>query len=622
MPGEVSLAVRRVRARGRRRGALLFLAGGPGQSATPFVDSLTGSRGGSSLIAPALRTRDLIVFDQRGTGDSGLLRCPLLELANTEDAGPEAADCARRLGARRSFYTTSDSIDDIEAVRRAVGVQRITLYGVSYGTKVALAYARRYPDHVERLLLDSTLDIDGPDPFYRDTIAAVPRVLRDLCHGRACRGVTPDAVGDLTSLVATMAHGPLLGYVVDRSGERRGARLGRFGLLSTIVSGDLVSLTLDPLLPGALRSARQGDTAPLLRLAHSARAAEGGPSNPHDFSTALYAATTCEESPLPWNPSSPPGTRIVQANASAAQAGDAAFAPFDAPTVAASDVVKLCSSWPVATRPRPVLAGPLPDVPTLLLEGQDDLRTPLEGARRVAAQLPHAQLLTVPGVGHDAGDGDPSACSSRAVLNFFAGRRAHPCARHRRLIPVLARAPRSLNEVAPAHGVPGDRGRTACAVMLGAGDALTQLIDPLFSQDPLLLLTGSQPLSTPGLRGGVATIAVQGKALVVHFRAFSYVPGVVVSGDLGGRSSLRISGFAASAGRLRLIDGNRFRGRLGGAGVRGRLATCAGAGNPLALLRTASKPAAAVASRLHRLRPQLAPRRRILPPAGAPPGRR
>jgi pimeloyl-ACP methyl ester carboxylesterase len=161
VPGRVSLLVERVRAR-RRGGAtrppLFVLAGGPGQSATE-------SFGGDALgvLYPAYRSRDLIVFDQRGTGRSGLLRCRRLERSNLLRAGPAAAACAQSLGVRRAFYTSRDSADDIEAIRATIGAERIALFGTSYGTKVALGYAQRYPDRVDRLVLDSVVEIDGPD---------------------------------------------------------------------------------------------------------------------------------------------------------------------------------------------------------------------------------------------------------------------------------------------------------------------------------------------------------------------------------------------------------------------------------------------------------------------------
>src|SRR5262245_2998660 len=204
VPGRISLLVKRLRAQHRpSHGATFLLAGGPGQSAT---DAFEGD--GLGGLFPAFARRDLIVFDQRGTGRSGLLRCRGLERSNLLDAGTQAGACASALGPRRAFYTTRDSVDDIETIRRRLGVPRIALVGVSYGTKVALGYALRYPANVERLVLDSVVEPDGPDPLYRDSFAAVPRALRALCRSR-CGAFTADPVADLERLVARLASGPL-----------------------------------------------------------------------------------------------------------------------------------------------------------------------------------------------------------------------------------------------------------------------------------------------------------------------------------------------------------------------------------------------------------------------------
>ena len=154
VPGTVKLHVERLEALGKRQGALITLAGGPGEAATPYLPDWAGT------FLSGLRNRDLVVFDQRGTGLSGALRCPRVQVPVTRTPlkqAAQAAACAQSIGPARAFYTTRDSVEDIEAVRQAIGVERIALFGVSYGTKVALAYAARYPQHLERLVLDSVV---------------------------------------------------------------------------------------------------------------------------------------------------------------------------------------------------------------------------------------------------------------------------------------------------------------------------------------------------------------------------------------------------------------------------------------------------------------------------------
>ena len=101
------------------------------------------------------------------------------------------AACAARIGPARTHYTTADSVEDVEAVRSALGIDKLVLYGTSYGTKVALDYAAAHPEHVSRLLLDSTILPEGVDSFERATIASIPRVMRAICATAAAASPRP-----------------------------------------------------------------------------------------------------------------------------------------------------------------------------------------------------------------------------------------------------------------------------------------------------------------------------------------------------------------------------------------------------------------------------------------------
>ncbi len=269
VPGTVPLHVLRVKAErppppGTPRSAVVGLAGGPGQSAIPLIESFY------TTISSALATRDLLVFDQRGTGVSGLLRCRDLERRPIGDRIKAVNGCATQLGAARAFYTSRDSADDIEAVRAAAGVDKVVPYGTSYGTKVALVYAQRYPQRTERLVLDSLVDLDGPDPFSRDTFQAIPRILRELCGRTACMGITPDPVGDLAALVKQLALRPRHGVIVGGDGKRRARKVGRTAIYGVLLEGD-GDPSLRAEFPAAVRSALAGDSAPMLRLARKAQ---------------------------------------------------------------------------------------------------------------------------------------------------------------------------------------------------------------------------------------------------------------------------------------------------------------------------------------------------------------
>jgi pimeloyl-ACP methyl ester carboxylesterase len=572
VPGTVPLHVIRVKAvrpppPGTPRSAIVGLAGGPGQSALPLIESFF------STMRPALVTRDMIVFDQRGTGRSGLLRCRRLERKPIGDRIGAVQGCATQVGSARAFYTSRDSADDIEAIRQAAEVDRVVPYGTSYGTKVALKYAQRYPDRTERLVLDSVVGLDGPDPFSRDTFGAIPRVLRELCAEDACTGITPDPVGDVAALTARLAAQSLRGFVVGGDGKRRARGLGRTAVYGILLEGD-GDPSLRGAFPAAVRSALAGDGAPMLRLAKKAQVNNYFPDRLSVFSPALYTTTTCEEGPLPWDPALSFGDRWQQVFSVAAAIPDTAFTPFDRGLGRANDTLRLCAPWPASGYPSPPDPRPLPDVPTLVLGGAADLRTPAENAALVTSRLPRTAMVTVPSVGHSVLDSDISGCADAAARLFFADKPVPPVcpASSRRLLDLMRGffsptpvAPRYLSRLGTPRSVPGRPGRTLRAAELSFFDALLSLIGGAFTGNERVVRIG-------GLRGGRLLVRVR-PDINLRLDRYSYVPGVWISGKLDLLASdklrLRVGGGRAARGRLTLdLFGDRVTGRLGGRRVR------------------------------------------------------
>ena len=175
------------------RGVLLFLTGGPGQPGVPFISRI------SARLAPLFPAYQLVMFDQRGTGQFGAIDCPALQKAvGSSDitVPPPAAvvGCAHLIGPDRRFYSTRDTVADIDMLRRALGVRSMVLDGVSYGTYVAERYALGHPGHVSKLVLDSILPQVDPtrtDAFYLVGLRAVGRVLRAACQVKPVCGFDP-----------------------------------------------------------------------------------------------------------------------------------------------------------------------------------------------------------------------------------------------------------------------------------------------------------------------------------------------------------------------------------------------------------------------------------------------
>jgi pimeloyl-ACP methyl ester carboxylesterase len=562
VPGTVKLHVEVQTARSisgqPRKGALVALAGGPGQPATLFTSDFVFAFGEPD------GTRDIVTFDQRGTGRSGLLRCPSVERVTLLSGYPAAGEqCAQRLGDRRGFYTTSDTVEDLEAIRQAIGVPKLALYGASYGTKVALAYAERYPQHTERLLLDSVLPLDGPDPLYGDTLAAMARVANASCAGGCDFTENPGA--DLARLGEQLQTGPARGYLVNSNGRHVPAAIGSTRLFYLLLAGDFAP-DIRAALPAAVYSAQRGDPAALLRLA-TLNESTGEPAPASEFSAGVYAATLCEESPLPWSRGAPFDARPAAAADAAAKRGPGAFTPLGAEAVLQTDLLALCARWPEATA-APAVPRPLPDVPTLILEGALDLRTPLEGALRVAQQLPHSTTITVPSTGHSTLGSDTSECTLNAIDRFLNGGTPRTsCPEPPADLVVDEPAPLALSEVDRMKGAPSSVARMLNAVSLTIDD-----VEQQSANQAIIAFTNDidGPVRGGGLRDGRFRLGNTGTSI----ENVVYVPGVRVSGRLLNRAA-RIGTFRVSADGKRGVvsyrgggiitgtfDGKRFRVRV------------------------------------------------------------
>lgn len=537
--------------------AVIALAGGPGQAALPLGPFIT------QAIAPALGSRDLLLFDQRGTGASNPLSCAALSTTAAQGSSSPSElvnRCAQELGPARGDFTTKESVEDIEALRQAGGYEKLVLYGTSYGTKVALEYAERYPQHVEALLLDSTETTDGPEPFHVATFKAMTPALRELCGGGACARITGNPVADLARLIASLARHPLKGRAYDQKGRTFAVSLRRGDIYGLLLAGD-ENPVLRSAMPAAVHAALHHDPASLLRLAALGSSSSSGEES-SGIDGVLFFDTSCEETAFPWQRGAPEGTRAVEAEAALNALPASDFYPFDPEAGLLYQTIPLCVSWPDASPPPPAQT-PLPNVPTLILSGGQDLRTPTENARRVAQLIPDAQVLKVPFTGHSVVGSDLSNCSANALNTFFAGAPVAACPKTANLFPPAPLAPTSLAGLTAA-GLPGTPGQTVTASIATIRDLERMILVLGFTE-------GKVPVGARfgGLRGG--SVRVTKSATILNH--LTYVPGVELTGAIpndlllkarGSSATLRISGPSASAGSIRLLTGHRIEGVLAG----------------------------------------------------------
>ncbi len=371
------------------RGVLLVITGGPGQPGVPFPARI------AQATAGALSDYRLVMYDQRGTG-AGALDCPALqEIMGSSDLYPPPAAavrmCARTIGSTRSFYGTDDVVADMELLRQALGAAKWTLDGISYGTFVGERYAIAHPKRVNRLVLDSVVPHNAGFELLPMQLRAVGRVLRLGC-GAGC-------VSDLAAVVRKRHNGPRL--------------LDALALMSIV----------DPTfhsprdLADALRRARRGDLADLNDLLQTVRRWDATPAD--ELSQGLHASALCSDWRFPWGDSqSPISGRSAALARTAARLRPRDVAPFDRATATGNGIEQQCLPWS-PTAPTPTAAHRLPRVPTLLLNGDRDLSTPLEWAQREAAVAPAGRLVVVHGAGHSVQRRAASDAGRRAVVDFL-----------------------------------------------------------------------------------------------------------------------------------------------------------------------------------------------------------
>ena len=356
------------------RGLLVVLAGGPGQAGVPLVERLVETLGAE--VVDAYR---VAVLDQRGTGATALRCAALQEAMGFSDLTPPPATtveaCAQAVGDAREFYSTDDVVADLDLLRIAVGVDRMSLFGTSYGSYVAEQYALAHPRQTQSLVLDSVVPHGGIDPLAVDVMHAVRRVLRAACAAADCAG---DPVADLAAVVARQDNG------VD--------------MLDLVTMVSIVDPTFEELLD-ALHQAAQGDPGSLDGMLQGYRDGFQGPAN--ELSQGLHASALCSDWSFPWGTSAAPlAGREAAVDAAVAKLTPADLAPFDAAAAKGNGFVRQCLPWPPVPDAGLPRGGDLPDVPTLLLAGGRDLSTPLEWAQREAAQAPGGELVVVPKAGH------------------------------------------------------------------------------------------------------------------------------------------------------------------------------------------------------------------------------
>ncbi len=512
---------------------LMFLiAGGPGQASVGAFDL----RGDASFWRALFPGYTLVAYDDRGTGGSGRLVCP--GLASVVTASPTKTSvvvgrCGRSLGPKASLYSTRANAIDMDSIRRALGADTISLFGVSYGTKQALGYALRYPSHVERLVLDSVVSPAWPDAYYSQMLQGFPKGLDQLCRV-GCRGLTGAPGANFVKLANELAATPVVVEVPRPGGRPTRVRLDGYALIELGLDTDL-DPGLAVQLPADVGAALGGDPAPLERLVALDDQASGAGALGIDL--AVNVATECSDGRFFWDPASAVRTRAALLGKALATLPPDATGPFGS-WAALGGAAQECEDWPQATADSSLPAGPYPNVPVLILSGSRDIRTPTAGARQVAARFPRSKVVVIPGAGHAVTGA--SRCADAIVASWLRGRHHAPCAR----LPLF---------MTPLGAVPAlPAGSTAD---LDAAETLKLATYTLHEAEAMSLSAAGLETGIGGLAGGALEADRHGGAKLVHY---SDIAGVTLDGyvapDLSGKglfmAYVKIGGARAVAGLL------------------------------------------------------------------------
>jgi pimeloyl-ACP methyl ester carboxylesterase len=411
IPGTLDLQVATADNTGAPKGSLLFLTGGPGQ---PGVSAIT--RIATQRLPEVAKDYRFVMLDQRGTGEFGAINCPQLQAqtGSSDIAAPTPAaikQCSDILGDRRGLYGTEQTVADYEALRQALGVDKMVVDGVSYGSFTAARYAVAHPSHVRKVVLDSVLphvDPQADDGLYLVGLHAEARVLRDACTtAPACAF---DPAGDLA-------------WVVRHRSDADGVKI-----FDAIVSYEFADPTYrDPNPPdlpaghgdlvGALHAARHGDASKLNTIL--ADFAPGGDPVAL-YSSGLHIDAFCSDSVYPWGRSDAPlSTRQAKLDRALERIRPAQVWPYTRATAAGNGFTQECLRW--QARPSAEAPSRLPDVPVLLLNGDHDLSTPMEWAQEEAAHAPKGKLVIVKGASHSIQNRERGHAGRDAVIAFLNG---------------------------------------------------------------------------------------------------------------------------------------------------------------------------------------------------------
>jgi pimeloyl-ACP methyl ester carboxylesterase len=333
--------------------ALLAIAGGPGQSA------IENAAGFNSMLTKVRQQRDILLIDQRGTGQSNILSCDegdLNALSVNEDNLDMLAiteKCLAEIDADVTQYGSNTALKDFEAVREYLGYKKLHVYGISYGTRMAQLYMRHYPEAL------ATVTLDGVVPMQQSVIAigsSIERGLnvlwRDCKSTPECQQQFPDLVDEYNQVDQQLANAPISQKVRDPQTDEPSDFLLTRSKYSGAIRMAMYMPNIRALIPHAIHQAAQGNYQPILGI-YALTADSTG------IAIGMHASVVCGEDIH----------RITEQMRKDAKESYISGSMLDG-------LEKTCQAWPMTAEDDSFSEPVDSDIPTLLLSGELDPATP------------------------------------------------------------------------------------------------------------------------------------------------------------------------------------------------------------------------------------------------------
>jgi pimeloyl-ACP methyl ester carboxylesterase len=405
----LSVAIIKSTAENSRPDPLVFLSGGPGDASVTRVPD----RIHSSFWNRFRSNRDLIFFDQRGTGFSEPRFCPELDVAlytaafrglSVEEQRrferESVVACKDKMlaqGIDFSAYNSKTSALDLDELRQALGYEEWNLFGASYGTRLALTAMRDTPDGIRSIVLDS---VSPPNAPYGDDNSRLMRSLRlvfDQCAAEPrCRAAFPSLEEDFFSVLEDLERHPMHLTMADKSRFPDGHLVVDGSVLAAGVFQGLYFKDFVPFMPLLVRETKKRNISVVEALA------ENLVSDPSEMSQGLFYAVDCYE--------------YIPFGEPAAIAEDRARYPRLAPFQEFQDNQAICDAWHHERADPRDLQPVYSEIPTLIAAGEFDPITPPAYGRLAAESLSNATYFEVPGASHGA---TPTNDCTRAIMQAF-----------------------------------------------------------------------------------------------------------------------------------------------------------------------------------------------------------